>query len=109
MIVWTWCVCVAVGPLCEYRSNVEAEDIADNCTSLLCHYEAALTPPNCTTSDGTNSFTWTPDESTPDVVYYQVCVCVCTCACMRGCVCMHVHYAYVMQAYCNSLLYIDKH
>jgi hypothetical protein len=62
---------IGVGPLCEYRSNVQAEDIADNCNSLLCHYEAALTPPDCTASDGNNSFTWTPDESTPDVVYYQ--------------------------------------
>ena len=100
MIVWTWCVCVAVGPLCEYRSNVVAEDIADNCNSLLCHYEAALTPPDCTASDGTNSFTWTPDESTPDVVYYQVCVCVCvcTCVCTRECACMHVNYTYICHA-----------
>ena len=36
-------VCVAVGPLCEYRSSVEAENM---CNSLLCQYEAVLTPPD---------------------------------------------------------------
>ena len=89
-------VCVTVGPLCEYGSNVNAEDIANNCTSLLCHYESALTPPDCSvtiSTNGNNSFTWTPDESTPDVVYYQVCVCVCVCVCAdpRGVLRVHPH------------------
>ena len=62
-----------MGTLCEYDSNIMAEALEDNCASQLCHYEAALTPPDCDESATTaNYFTWTPNDTTPDLVYYQV-------------------------------------
>ena len=67
----------AVGPLCESTSTPEADALADICEALLCNYEEALAPPSpgCKNSlaDGSdNTFTWTPDDDTPDVVFYQV-------------------------------------
>ena len=73
-----------VGPLCEYMSNVAAQTVLEDCTASLSQYEQLLTPPetNCGSNTTTNSFTWTPDDDTPDLVYYQVCVCVCVCVCV---------------------------
>lgn len=64
-----------MGPLCELQSNGAATDVLSNCNSVLSAYEAALTAPDpsCGADTSTNSFTWTPDDSTPDLVYYQVC------------------------------------
>ena len=55
-----------------------------DCNSVLSDYEQLLTPPDPTCGDNTNTnvFSWTPDENTPNTVYYQVnnvCVCVCVC------------------------------
>lgn len=52
-----------------------------DCNSVLSDYEQLLTPPDPTCGDNTNTnvFSWTPDENTPNTVYYQVnnvCVCV---------------------------------
>ena len=71
----------AVGPLCTYETNIVAEVVLSECDSDLRQYEAVLTPPasDCGSGTSTNVFTWTPDENTPDLVYYQVCVCVCVC------------------------------
>jgi hypothetical protein len=67
---------IGVGPLCESTSTPEADALADICEALLCNYEEALAPPSpgCKNSlaDGSdNTFTWTPDDDTPDVVFYQ--------------------------------------
>ena len=79
-----------MGPLCEYKSGVAAQMVLEDCTASLSEYEQLLTPPetNCGSGATTNSFTWTPDDDTPDLVYYQVCVrvrvrvCVCACVCV---------------------------
>jgi hypothetical protein len=73
----------AVGPLCESTSTPAAEALSGLCDALLCNYEEALAPPSpgCKDSltDGRdNTFTWTPDDNTSDVVFYQVyTVCLC--------------------------------
>ena len=43
----------------------------DNCGSFQ-DYLGGLNKEACRTDDPPGVFTWTPDESTPDLVYYQV-------------------------------------
>jgi hypothetical protein len=67
---------IGVGPLCESTSTPAAEALSGLCDALLCNYEEALAPPSpgCKDSltDGRdNTFTWTPDDNTSDVVFYQ--------------------------------------
>ena len=91
----SWHVCIyivpAVGPLCEYKSTPAASDLLSDCSSTLADYEAVLTAPDpaCGADSTTNIIIWTPNNSTADLVYYQVCTCVCVCvrACVRACVC----------------------
>ena len=63
-----------VGPLCEYSTNPEASAMAMDCSSVLSDYEKLLTPPDPSCGDNANNnmFTWTPDENTPNTVFYQV-------------------------------------
>ena len=65
-----------MGPLCEYQSTATAIAAQEDCNSPLSAYEAGLAPPasNCGAGVTTNVFTWTPDDDTPDLVYYQVCL-----------------------------------
>ena len=69
-----------VGPLCRYTSTPASEAVLGDCQSELGDYQAILVGPESSCGQGTltNTFTWTPDSDTPDLVYYQVlCVCVC--------------------------------
>ena len=64
----------AVGPLCAYTSTAASQQVLEDCRSNLTDYETNLVPPAAGCGQGTltNTFTWTPDEDTPDLVYYQV-------------------------------------
>ena len=69
----------AVGPLCGYTNTPASDEVLGDCQSEMDDYLAILVAPASTCGQGTltNTFTWTPDKDTPDLVYYQVCVCVC--------------------------------
>ena len=61
-----------VGRLCELSESQEARTIREACGSFT-SYEAALMETGLTCASGeAGVLTWTPDENTPDVVYYQV-------------------------------------
>jgi hypothetical protein len=62
-----------VGPLCGYTSTPASEEVLGDCQSELDDYQAILVAPAPTCGRGTltNTFTWTPDKDTPDIVYYQ--------------------------------------
>lgn len=60
----------SVGRYCEYQQSTEAAAILDSCGSQA-DYTAALAGFCKTGSVGV--LEWTPDENTPDTVYYQVC------------------------------------
>lgn len=59
----------AVGPLCEYTENSAAETLRQTCAS----FESYFSGLNFTCHSGpAGRLIWTPDESTPNLVYYQV-------------------------------------
>ena len=63
-----------VGPLCQSNDSAASLAILTNCTATLIDYERALTTPDstCGASATSNRFEWTPNDTTPDVLYYQV-------------------------------------
>ena len=59
----------SVGPLCEYTENSGSELIRQVCNN----YDAYMSSLNFTCQPGQpGRLVWTPNDSTPDVVYYQV-------------------------------------
>ena len=74
---FTVCLLYAVGPLCDYTSTPASHAVLTDCQSQLSDYKATLVSPapDCGQGTLTNTFTWTPDKDTPDLVYYQVCLC----------------------------------
>ena len=80
-----------VGPLCSINETAESTTILSNCTETLTDYQNALA--NSDQSCGSNLrniLVWRPDENTPNLVHYQVCVYVCVCVCACVCVCVYV-------------------
>ena len=76
-----------MGRYCEYTENPLAENLRTSCGAFEDYFKAL----NVSCSAGESGVViWTPDETTPDTVYYQVCVCVCVCVCMCVCVCVCV-------------------
>ena len=66
----------AVGPYCEYRETSAARMALDECGTFQ-EYLGGLSRERCpvvSIADVSNgaSFTWTPDDNTPNTVYYQV-------------------------------------
>ena len=60
-----------VGPLCELSETGESESIRQTCKS----YEEYISSLNSTCQAGEpGRLIWTPDDDTPNLVYYQVCV-----------------------------------
>ena len=93
----------AVGPLCQFMSTTAASDLLSDCSSTLADYEAALTAPDpaCGADSTTNIVTWTPNNTTPDLVYYQVCVYIsllftCTYVCIIMCMITHPSLSYLL-------------
>ena len=56
--------------MCELRETVGARNIRERCESLT-GYLDQLSLPECAEGEP-GVITWTPDDSTPDLVYYQV-------------------------------------
>ncbi|XP_064398586.1 protein Skeletor, isoforms B/C-like [Halichondria panicea] len=61
---------LGIGPYCEYKDSGASMIALDNCGSFQ-DYLGGLNKEACRTDDPPGVFTWTPDESTPDLVYYQ--------------------------------------
>ena len=62
-----------VGPYCEYKESGESVSARENCRSFDQYLGSLLKQP-CRSDDPPGVFTWTPDDTTPDTVYYQVMV-----------------------------------
>ena len=62
----------SVGRYCEYQESLVSEGLRDNCGAFGDYFSAL----NLSCSTGESGVViWTPDKTTPDTVYYQVCVC----------------------------------
>lgn len=67
---------MAVGPYCEYRETQAAQTALSDCGTFQ-EYLDGLSRETCPTPSITNitraaSFIWTPDDTTPNTIYYQV-------------------------------------
>jgi len=60
-----------VGPYCFYDQTSTAIGILDSCGSEQ-EYFSALVKTQCAPDVTPGRFTWTPDETTPNELYYQV-------------------------------------
>ena len=63
-----------VGSYCEYMESGSARTALNDCGTFQ-EYLDGLTRSGCPPLDSdnfTSGFTWTPDETTPNTVYYQV-------------------------------------
>ncbi len=59
-----------VGPYCEYRETLTSTDILNTCGPEQDYFSSI---DRCNVSpDNIDGFTWVPDETTPDLLYYQV-------------------------------------
>ena len=65
------CVLLAVGPLCVLMETANSEIVRQSCGPLQ-PYVNSLVPSSSCNSGEPSQFFWSPDETTPDVVYYQV-------------------------------------
>ena len=67
------CICYnAAGRHCAHEETAQSESVAMDCNSNLQDYLDTLTV-SCQGDESEAAIlTWTPDENTPDVVYYQV-------------------------------------
>ena len=64
-------VCLA-GRYCAYEETAQSKSIAMDCNSSLQDYLDTLSV-SCQGDESEAAIlTWTPNENTPDVVYYQV-------------------------------------
>ncbi len=64
---------IIAGRLCEYTESQTASTIRETCNNGVEDYLREVTSEEPTCETGTSaSFTWTPDENTPNEVYYQV-------------------------------------
>ena len=58
-----------VGRLCEFSETAESADVRERCGPLTRYMELLS---NRCVGGSPGTLLWTPDETTPDVVYYQV-------------------------------------
>ena len=65
---------MAVGRLCELRETAAATNTREGCGDLEDYLRQLET--ECEEDGSPGVFTWTPDDSTPDIVYYQVIIIV---------------------------------
>ncbi len=61
-----------VGQLCQLTETVASENTRESCSSLQDYLDTLNTPSECATAQP-GTLVWTPDDTTPDTVYYQVC------------------------------------
>ena len=62
----------SAGRHCEHEETDRSESVALNCGSTLQDYLDTLSVTCVGDESDAAILTWTPDENTPDVVYYQV-------------------------------------
>ena len=63
---------ITAGRYCEHIETDESGAVATNCSSSLEDYLNTLTV-SCEGDESEAAIlTWTPDDNTPDLVYYQV-------------------------------------
>ena len=63
---------MTTGSYCEHVETDESGAVATNCSSSLEDYLNTLTV-SCEGDESEAAIlTWTPDDNTPDLVYYQV-------------------------------------
>ena len=64
---------LSVGPLCEHQSTSSSGPVNENCEMTFQDYFNTLNL-TCNGARFTEAgvLVWTPDENTPDIVYYQV-------------------------------------
>ena len=60
------------GRLCEHVETEDSAAVAENCDSELQDYLDTLDVTCQSNESDPAILTWTPDENTPDIVYYQV-------------------------------------
>ena len=60
-----------VGDLCQYQETVASESTRESCSSLQDYINTFSIPDTCNTGQP-GVLIWTPNEATPDLVYYQV-------------------------------------
>ena len=64
-------ICIA-GRYCTHEETAGSASVAEDCDSTLQNYLDTLSV-SCEGDESEAAvLTWTPDENTPDVVYYQV-------------------------------------
>ncbi len=82
-----YCLIIIVGQLCELTETpTTSQNTRESCSSNLQDYLDTLSISSACATAQPGILVWTPDETTPDTVYYQVlCVCVCE-QCMCVCV-----------------------
>ena len=64
----------AVGPYCEYTATADSRAALNDCGTFQ-EFLDALSRGSCpplTSLNHTAGFTWTPNNTTPDTLYYQV-------------------------------------
>lgn len=63
----------AVGELCKHVESPQSEVLRQNCFDLEDYTDTLSLAGSCRSGSGQpGKIVWTPDENTPDVVYYQV-------------------------------------
>ena len=60
-----------VGRLCQLTETTASQNTRDNCSDLQTYIDTLETPASCNSGEP-GKLVWTPDENTPDLVYYQV-------------------------------------
>jgi len=62
---------LAVGPLCVLMETANSEIMRQSCGPLQPYVNSLVRSSSCNSGEP-GQFLWSPDETTPDVVYYQV-------------------------------------
>ena len=60
-----------VGRLCQLLETPASQNTRESCSDLQTYIDTLETPASCNSGEP-GKLVWTPDENTPDLVYYQV-------------------------------------
>ena len=63
---------IAAGRHCQYVETASSANVATECSSTLQDYQNSLRVSCQGSASEAANLTWTPNENTPDTVYYQV-------------------------------------
>ncbi len=62
---------IAVGDLCQLKETLASESTRESCSSLQDYIATFSIPDTCNTGEP-GVLIWSPNDTTPDLVYYQV-------------------------------------